>query len=203
MVIDFQQLSSKQAYFAMTQAIIPRPIAWVLSDNGDETYNLAPFSYFNGVTGSPPLLSISVGRKPDGPRKDTWVNIAERDDFVVHIPDRAHAEAMVASSATLPHGESELSMLGLETAAQAGQRLPRVIGPRVAMFCTRHQIIEVGDGPQALILGRITAMYVDDQAAGHEGDRIIIDPKAVDPVARLGGQDYVAFGEPFTVPRPR
>ena len=78
MVIDFDKLSSSQAYFTMTQAIIPRPIAWVLSDHGNGKLNLAPFSYFNAVCSRPPMQSISIGHKKSGLKKDTWVNIEGR-----------------------------------------------------------------------------------------------------------------------------
>lgn len=202
MLIDFNALSGRAAYHVMVQTIIPRPIAWVLSDNGDGGHNLAPFSYFNGVTGSPPLIMISVGRKPGGERKDTWVNIDARQHFVVHLPSRDEGEAMVASSEPLAHGHSEVTKLGLKTTREQDWPLPRLAGSRLAMWCERYQIIEVGDGPQGLILGRIRAMFLDDAAARQEGDRIHIDPAALDPIARLGGQDYVLFGEKVTIARP-
>ncbi|MFT6221953.1 MAG: hypothetical protein ACJA0C_001361, partial [Candidatus Endobugula sp.] len=36
MIIDFQQQSASNCYHIMTQTIIPRPIAWVLSENSTE-----------------------------------------------------------------------------------------------------------------------------------------------------------------------
>ncbi len=203
MFVDFTQFTGNQAYFALTQSVIPRPIAWVLSDSGEGSYNLAPYSFFNAICGEPPLVMISVGRKAGGERKDTWVNIQERGEFVIHILPREMASVMVASSATLPHGDSELTRLDLKTAAVSGQRLPRVVGPRLAMFCTLHQIIEVGDGPQGLILGRVSGMYVDDAAGSVTAGRLMIDAAKVDPVARLGGIEYSLFGEIQKYERPR
>jgi flavin reductase (DIM6/NTAB) family NADH-FMN oxidoreductase RutF len=145
---------------------------------------------------------ISVGRKPDGSKKDTWVNIEERGDFVVHIPPGPMAKEMVATAATLPHGESEVTRLGLATVAEPGFRLPRLAGPKAAMFCERHQIVEVGDGPQGLILGEIKALFIDDAAGKWRDHRLIIDPKQVDPVARLGGEAYALLGDLLTIARP-
>jgi flavin reductase (DIM6/NTAB) family NADH-FMN oxidoreductase RutF len=85
MLLDFTRLPEHEIHRVMLQTIVPRPIAWMLSDNGDGGYNLAPFSYFSGITSEPPLSMISAGRKADGSRKDTWRNIEERADFVVHI----------------------------------------------------------------------------------------------------------------------
>ncbi len=203
MLIDLAKLSPDAAYFALIQAVIPRPIAWVLSDNGDGSHNLAPFSFFTGITGEPPMILISIGHKPDGARKDTWVNIDERREFVVHIVPRGLAEPMVASSATLPHGDSEVKRLGLPTATVEGFRLPRLIGPKVAMMCTKYAIHEVGDGPQALILGEVKAIHVDDDAGSIRNGKIVIDANTVDPVSRLGGIDYAAFGEIFSIARPK
>ncbi len=89
MIIDLGKLGSSDIHGVMTQVIIPRPIAWVLSDNGNGTWNFAPFSFFNGICSDPPLVMISVERRPCGAKKDTWVNIEERSDFVTHVADGA------------------------------------------------------------------------------------------------------------------
>lgn len=56
MIIDLAKMSTSQVYFSLTQTVIPRPIAWVLSRYADGQYNLAPFSYFNAVCSDPPLV---------------------------------------------------------------------------------------------------------------------------------------------------
>ena len=115
MYIDFSQLSANQIYGTMVQTVVPRPIAWVLSENPQEAYNLAPFSYFNAVCSDPPLLMISIGKKPDGSFKDTRVNIEQRKDFVVHIAHENMLDALNESSATLSAEVSEIELQGLIT----------------------------------------------------------------------------------------
>ena len=203
MLIDLSERTASQIYHIMVQTIIPRPIAWVLSDNGTGTYNVAPFSYFNGICSTPPLIMISVGRKTNGTRKDTWVNIEARSEFVVHISNRALIHDVVATSASLPHGESELSLVNLTTVKVEGFRLPRIAGPKVAMFCEKHAIHEVGDGPQGLILGRINAVWYDDKVAREDGRRLFIDAASIDAIARLGRSDYALFGETMTIAPPK
>lgn len=73
MDINLDDLSSTEVYYTMTETLVPRPIAWVLSENLSGSYNLAPFSYFTAVCSNPPLIMISVGKKPDGSPKDTGV----------------------------------------------------------------------------------------------------------------------------------
>ncbi|MGB5601879.1 MAG: flavin reductase family protein, partial [Gammaproteobacteria bacterium] len=46
MILDLSTLKPAQVYFHMIQTLIPRPIAWVLSEIEPDKYNLAPFSYF-------------------------------------------------------------------------------------------------------------------------------------------------------------
>jgi len=79
MELDISSLSPNQVYHTLIQSIVPRPIAWVLSENSDKSHNLAPFSYFTAVSSDPALLMFSLGKRPDNnARKDTLVNITER-----------------------------------------------------------------------------------------------------------------------------
>ena len=87
MILDLSELKPAQVYFQMIQTLIPRPIAWVLSEIEAGKYNLAPFSYFNAISSNPPIVMFSVGKKPDGSDKDTHRNIAERKHFTIHIGD--------------------------------------------------------------------------------------------------------------------
>lgn len=204
MFIDFENMDATEAYHILTQTVVPRPVAWVLSENPDGDYNLAPFSFFTPITSNPPLLMFSVGRKPtDNAFKDTRVNIEARKDFVVHIAHRELASAMTATSRTLPHGESELADLGLELAPMEGSRLPRLTDCHVAFACELYDIKEIGAAPQTLVFGLVKGVYVSDQAT-HLDDkgRLKIDAAALDPIGRLGGSEYVTFGDILKVPRP-
>ena len=204
MFIDFEGMNPTDAYHTLTQTVIPRPVAWVLSENPQGDYNLAPFSFFTPITSNPPLLMFSVGRKPtDNAFKDTRVNIEERRDFVVHIAHRELAGAMTETSRTLPHGESELANLGLELTELEGSRLPRLKDCRVALACELYDIKEIGAAPQSLVFGRIKGVYVSDDAVHHDDkNRLKIDGAKIDPLGRLGGSEYVTFGDVLKIPRP-
>jgi len=204
MRLDLDRLSPAEVYGLMIRTIVPRPIAWVLSDNGDETFNVAPFSYFNGVTSRPPTLSISIGRKRDKSKKDTWRNIEERGHFVVHIPHREQAEPVAQTAASLPFGESEIPLAGLQVTNEAGWPLPRLRDARVAMLCRNHQIVEIGEAPQGLVIGEILSMHLADEiVTTNEGAVPDISATTLDPLARLGGDDYSGIGPAFTVARPK
>lgn len=193
---DFEQLTPMARYQCLAQAIIPRPIAWVLTANGASGgHNLAPYSFFTAICSDPPLVLISAGKKAAGEEagepKDTRRNILEQKDFVIHLPGTDQINAVQDSAATLAHGESELTRLGLETVPFDGFALPRLKACPVALACRLHRLDEVGNAPQAVIYGEVMAMHVDDAILDADQG---IDPLAMDPLARLGGRDYAQLG---------
>ncbi len=203
MYMKFADMEPAQVYFTMIQTIIPRPIAWVLSENAQGRYNLAPFSYFNAVCSDPALIMISVGKKPAGEFKDTRANIEQRRDFVVHIAHREMLDDMNQSSATLPAEDSELEALGLKTVALEGSRLPRLADCRIALGCECYEIKEIGGVPQSLILGLVNGVYVDDAIVSQDKKgRLKIRADRMDPLARLGASEYMTFGSIETRVRP-
>ncbi len=201
MYVDLDELPKGDVYRLMIQTIVPRPVAWVLSDNGNGSFNLAPFSYFTGVTSDPPLLMLSVGKKRDGARKDTWTNIESREEFVVHIADADLAPQVTATAAGLAWGESELDLVRLDTIPFEGCSLPRLADAKIAFACRRHCIVEVGHVPQGVVFGEIVRAYIADDLATVKNAEIHVDALRLNPLARLGGDDYGVLGEVRTVDR--
>ena len=202
MLIDCNQYSSDQVYFLLIQLVIPRPIAWVLSDNGNGSYNLAPFSFFNAITSNPPILMLSVGWKDEALRKDTWINISERNHFVVNIPSVDHVHDVSDSSSVLPHGVSEIEKFHIPLENIEGWSLPKVKAAKIAFLCDKYAIHEIGNDPQALILGKINRIWIDEEVVSQNKGRLVIDPLKIDPLLRLGGNNYSQLGEIITVKRP-
>lgn len=188
----------------MVQTIIPRPIAWVLSDNGDTTYNVAPYSFFTGVCSDPPILMISAGKKDADTEKDTRLNIREREYFVVHIAGTKHLEQVNKTAETLAHGVSEVERANLQLEPINDFALPRIADCGVAMACKLHRMDKIGHTSQAVIYGEIISMTVNnDLIVPSEQNRLIIDADKLDPLARLGGNNYSALGQHLTISRPK
>ena len=203
MEIDFTDLDPAQVYRTVIQSLVPRPIAWVLTENKNQSFNLAPFSYFNAVSSDPPVLMFSVGKKPDGSFKDTRVNIEARSRFVIHIPSVAQIDAVNASSATLDNEVSEVSQIGLTTVPFQGSTLPRIQGCPVAYACELFDIMEIGKTPMSMILGEIKRAYIDDEIiASAPNQKLLIDAKKMNPLGRLGGLDFVSLGDIHSRERP-
>jgi flavin reductase (DIM6/NTAB) family NADH-FMN oxidoreductase RutF len=203
MVIDLSELKPAQVYFHMVQTLIPRPIAWVLSEIEHGKYNLAPFSYFNAICSDPPLIMLSIGKKPDGSFKDTRVNIEQRKDFIIHLAHREMLDDLNNSSATLDAGVSEIDQLGIETTELEGSRLPRIKACRIAYACECYEIHELGAVPQSIIYGKIRQIYIDDAITRtSDKGRLKVDAEKLDPVARLGADEYMSFGDVISLNRP-
>lgn len=203
MQLNFKDLSPNECYGAMVQTIVPRPIAWVLSDNGDGSFNVAPFSFFTGICSDPPLLMIAVGKKDENDDKDTRLNIRERNHFVVHVAATQHLDQVNTTSGTFAHGESEVDIAGLELTSIKGFSLPRLAICDIAIACELYRIDDIGNVPQAVIYGRIISITVNDElVVPNEKGRFQIDAKRLDPLSRLGGSNYAGIGDVLTAIRP-
>lgn len=203
MLVDLEGMSSEAVYHLMTQVIVPRPIAWVVSDNGvdaadDARWNIAPFSYFNAVASDPPTVMFSVGERgrADGPAgvKDTLTNVSARAEHTIALPNREQLDAVEVTSTEVPYGQSEFALAGLEPVAWEWS-VPRPSGVRAALGCTVAGIVPIADGPQRVVLARVHRIWVDDAAVGEDAKgRPRVDATLLDPLLRLGAGSYARMG---------
>jgi len=201
MLLDFASLRPRDAYGWMISTILPRPIAWVSTISADGKTNLAPFSFFQGVTANPPTLMFCPVNTRDGTKKDTVRNIEQVPEFVVNLVPFALAEKMNACAALLPYGESEFEAFDIATAPSARVRPPRVAAAPVAFECTLDRFVHIGEGPLAanVVFGRIQLAHVADAVLGADGKP---DPGKLDLIGRMGGESYTRTTERFDVTRP-
>jgi flavin reductase (DIM6/NTAB) family NADH-FMN oxidoreductase RutF len=186
MHINPADLSKAQSYYLMISAIVPRPIAWVGSRSAAGIDNLAPFSYFMGVSSEPPLLAISVAKGRKGSLKDTARNILETKEFSVSIVEEGQLEAMHQCSA--PYEESEFEAIGILKAAGVSIQASRPAAARVACECRLEQALDLGS--THLLIGYIQLWLIEDGLL-KEG---IVDIEHFRPMARLGGNGYTSLG---------
>lgn len=198
MDIDLSTLPHRKAHDLFSSALIPRPIAWVSTISKKGRFNLAPFSFFTGVTWKPPTLCFSVVNRPDGTEKDTIVNIRETENFIVHIVTVDLAVRMVSTSKTLPPevNEAEESAIPLEpgTAVSA----PRVMEAKIAFECVLDRIVTVGSGitTGSLVLGTIQLMHVDKAVLTPD---LTVDWEKLCVVGRLSGNKFCRVDSVFEI----
>jgi flavin reductase (DIM6/NTAB) family NADH-FMN oxidoreductase RutF len=199
MEISLQNLDRRDAYKLLIGSVLPRPIAWVSTQDQAGGVNLAPFSFFNAVSIDPPLLAFSTLLKNDGTPKHTLLNIRSNGEFVVNIVSRPLAEQMNQTSLDHAEGVNEFEVAGLESASSVCVGPPRVKSALVSIECRLHQLISFGDKPLAgnLILGNILHFFVADSV--YQDGRI--DIEKLDPVGRLAGNRYSTIRDQFEILR--
>lgn len=181
-------LQGDAAYKLLCGIVVPRPIAWISTRSVARVSNLAPFSCFTFVSHRPPMLGVSIGRRPDG-FKDTARNIHETQEFVVHIGDETLLEPLHRSGAEFPPEVSEAEQLGLELAPSKLVAPLRVTRAPVAMECRLHKVADFGNNQ--FFVGEIQLFHIrEDLAVGNK-----VDSGRLRPLARLGGPNYSTLGE--------
>lgn len=186
MIFSLADFSANAAYHLLTQTVIPRPIAWVLTQNNiTDSYNLAPFSYFTPVTSEPPLLMLSIATKDSaGAAKDTLVNILREQQFTLHIATAEQMQAVQDSATPLPYGTSELQITKQQLVEFEQTPLKRLDDVPIAFACQLYQQQRIGT--QQLIFGEVTHAYIDNQYLQTHDNKIQVNPEQVNPLARLG-----------------
>ena len=204
MLFDFAALSPENCYKLLTSTVVPRPIAWITSLDAEGRRNAAPFSFFNALCGDPPIVAIGIGgRRTDsapGRGKDTLANIRATGDFVVNLVGYALREAMNITAIEFPPDVDELAEAGLTPLASIHVRPPRIAEAPVALECARFAVIEV-NVDRAIVLGRVLAMHVRDEAV-LDPVRCHIDTPRLDLIGRMhGGGWYARTTDLFDLPR--
>lgn len=197
MEIPASSLSMREAYGLLIASIVPRPVAWVSTRGTDGILNLAPFSFFMGVGSKPPMLAVSVGHRRRDP-KDTARNIRDTKEFVVNICTKELAHKMVQSSAEVGPEVDEFTLAGLTPIPSTAIAVPGVKESPIRMECRLHSIVDPAPNPVDLILGEIVHFHLNDSilTAGQP------DPRKLDPICRLGQNDYASLSDIFSIPRP-
>ena len=189
MLIDFATLDARTAYFWMASTITPRPVAWVSTCSANGVHNLAPFSFFQMVTPSPPTLMLSPLLHPDGRMKDTARNIAETGELVVNLVPFALVERMNATSFSYGPGESESEHCDIATIAASMVRARRVADVPVSFECRLASLTAYpAETPSChVILAQVIAAHIDARILDAGGQ---IDPVKLDLVSRMGADWY-------------
>jgi flavin reductase (DIM6/NTAB) family NADH-FMN oxidoreductase RutF len=198
MLFDFETLSHTDRGKLLIATVVPRPIAWVVTQDRQGVLNAAPYSFFNCFGDSPAVLAIGIGHRPAG-AKDTLRNVEETGELTVCLVPEGVVREMVATAADFGPEVDEISTVGLTTAPSSFVRPPRIAESPVAMECTLYQIIPIGT--HRMLLAEVRAMHVRDDAV-MDPKRCYIDTPALGLLGRMhGGGWYARTTDRLEVPR--
>ena len=204
MQFTMDALDHATRYKLLVNTITPRPIAWVLTQDGEGRRNAAPYSFFNAMGGTPPLLAI--GMSADNQRegvaeKDSLANIRAQGEFAVALVSEGQAEAMNLCATDAPPEVSEFELAGLEATAATRIAAPLLKGAPVQFECRLWQFIETS--PHAgIVLGEVLVTHIEDRFVGEENGRLRIDNPAMQLIGRTyGAGEYVRNAAPLRLNR--
>jgi len=186
MSIDLSQIDRRAAYRWLIGCVVPRPIAWITTQSAAGVVNLAPFSFFNGVTASPMVLSVAIAHRD--PIKDTLRNLRATREAVVHIAPPALLADVHQSGGDYAASVSEVGELGLKTVPSTVVRPPRLADAQVAFECRLLQEIPVGDPATTLCLLEVIHLHAAEGILAADG---FPDPHKHSAPARLGNRSYL------------
>ncbi len=179
--------------------VAPRPIGWISTVDPQGRVNLAPYSFFNALCETPPIIGFSSKG-----RKDTLRNAQSSGEFVANLATYALAAQMNLSAAELPFGEDEMRLAGLDAAPSTMVKPPRVAASPAALECKLLSITELHDldGKAVdwfLITGQVVGVHIDPMYL-RDG---LFDTAMARNIARCGYRGYYAETDKlFEIVRP-
>jgi len=204
LTINPADLSPRETYAYLSTVVAPRPICFASTINKEGAVNLSPYSFFNVVSGDPPLLLFAPQRSGrTGLTKDTLNNVLAVPEVTINIVSHAIVEQMSLTSTAYPPEVNEFEKAALTQVQSEVVRPPRVGEAVVSFECTVDRVLELGEGPMggSLVVARVVRIHVAERVLGADGK---IDPRLLDLVGRMGGSDYIrALPEAlFEIPKP-
>jgi flavin reductase (DIM6/NTAB) family NADH-FMN oxidoreductase RutF len=195
MQIDPSLHTKADNYKLLTNLVVPRPIAWVTSQNEKGVINLAPFSFFNAVGSDPLYVIISIGHNDAGGPKDTARNILANGEFVVNLVSEDLFHAMNISAADFPPGQSELVAAQLHSSPSVHIKVPRVAESQASLECKLFSTQTLG--ANTLFIGEVVMFHVADHLIDAD-----LHINGFAPIGRLGSPSvYCRTTDRFDVSR--
>lgn len=180
--------------------VVPRPIALTTTVDELGRVNAAPFSFFNVLGDSPPIVGLCPGDRSPGVPKDTARNIRVTQEFVINLVDEALAEKMSLCAASLPPGQSELDHAGLSALPSSVVRPPRIAESPASLECRCVLIQEIGQN--RLVIGEVLRVHVRDGILDPE--TWLVRPGSWHPIGRMQAPHwYTGTRELFEIRRPQ
>lgn len=198
---DADKVAEPIAYKLLAATIMPRPIAWVVTQDAEGHLNAAPYSFFNAMGSNPPTIAIGIQSDTGRGFKDTAANIHATGEFVVNLVPEEMVQAMNITAVDAPKGMNELDLAGLETIPSTRIKPPRIKGSPVAFECLLLSSVVTGPH-QTVVIGRVVGVHIDD-ACVLNADRAHINTPALNLVARSFGSTYVRAHDTFELARPK
>lgn len=178
--------------------VSPRPIGWISTVSAAGHINLAPYSFFNALCGTPPI----VGFASEG-MKHSANNAIATGEFVVNLATRTMAEKINLTSTRVDEGVNEFAFAEIDSAPSVMVNAPRVKSTPAALECKVTGTLDLKDidgksTDRFLVVGQVIGIHIDENYLT-DG---LFDVVKAQTIARLGYRDYSQVTELFCIMPP-
>ncbi|HUZ75299.1 MAG TPA: flavin reductase family protein [Stellaceae bacterium] len=199
MQFDFSRLDPRDGYKLIVSTVVPRPIAWVVTQGPEGQLNAGPFSFFNAFSGDPPVVGIGIGKR-GAAMKDTARNILASGEFAVNLVSEEMIHEMNITGIEFGPEVDEIAEAKLATLPSVRIKPPRIADSPVALECERLTTVDIGDS-RVIVIGRVLLMHVRDDCV-LDPQRCYIDTPKLRLVGRMHGRGwYARTTDRFELPR--
>ena len=197
----------REFYRLLITSVVPRPIGWISTISKQGVPNLAPFSFFNCLCATPPLLGYCPGSRSSDFRealgtgfKDSLRNARDTGEFVANMVTFDLAQQMNITAGEYEASVNEFEMAKLATRPSQIVGPPQVADSPVNFECKVYQILEFGTEAAggSLVIGEVVCVHVSDKVL-RDGR---IDGQLLDLIGRMGGSQYTRTRDRFEMERP-
>ena len=188
--IDVKSTEKAEVYRYLSNAVTPRPIAFVSTIDKNGHKNLSPFSFFNVFSVNPPILVFSpVRRVRNNTSKHTLDNIKEINECVVSLVSEEIAQQVSLSSCDFEANVNEFEKAGFTEIESDLVRPSRVKESPVNFECKVNDVIELGEegGAGSLVLCEVLKIHIDENVIDEKNE---LDPLKLNLVSRYGKNWY-------------
>lgn len=180
MLLDYKDINDLNRYKIMSDTIVPRPIAWLVSED-DGVLNAAPFSYFIPISSNPALVIVAIGQKEDGSPKDSLANILKNKKATICFANKDNVEQVKKSAMALNKDESEIEKFEIEVNTVLEDFPPMISSSKSALFCEYYDKVSIPSKTTPIIL-QIKHQYLED---GSLDERFHV---SIDNIGRCGSK---------------
>ena len=185
-----KEIEASKLYSLLSDAVTPRPIAFVSTIDDKGNKNLSPFSFFGMFSINPPILIFSPSRRVrDNTTKDTLENVLKTKEAVICMVNQEIVHQMSLSSTEYSSDINEFEKSGL-TELKASKVKPSLVKESPVNFeCKVNDVISMGNegGAGSLVICEVVAIHADEEIFDENNN---IDALKYNIISRYGGNWY-------------
>lgn len=178
MILDYKDINDLNRYKIMSDTVIPRPIAWIVTED-EGVLNAAPFSYFIPISTNPALVIVAIGEKEAGVPKDSLANILKNKKATICFANKDNAALVQKCAIPLLKEESEVEKFQIDVSEVMEGFPPMISSSQSAMLCEYYDTYNI-PGPTTPVILEIKYQYLED---GRLDDRFHVN---VENIGRCG-----------------